>query len=288
MNIVAGDSKVVMRLDYKTVNGAQGLGSHLLFLVFNYSIDAKREGKYQVRNGILEVKLKENNRSIYIGMAKTKDPMSFKSAEHTQNGQIDFMLELPPQQIESIESYRNGGGLVFEVRLYGEVTGHERDVLTKIRNSPTTVRITQSDWLNALENMRYGNTLLYEIPIPNTTSDVPEQIHQYLRKARNHYLSGNYEETIGDCRTVLDKLAEFLDDEPLMSQAKNKFLENGNSRQAMSKDERALMIRDVLRHYTHLSHHPEEDDKGIKIPYSRNEAGMILGQTASLVSFSLK
>jgi hypothetical protein len=172
--------------------------------------------------------------------------------------------------------------------LYGEVTGHEQDVLTKIRNSPTTIRITQSDWLNALEKMGYGNTLLFEIPIPNTTSDVPLQILQYLQKARNHYLTGNYQETIGDCRTALDKLAEFLDDEPLLSRAKNKFLEDGKSRQAMSKDERVLMIRDVLRHYTHLSHHPEEDDKGIKVPISRNEAGMILGQTASLVSFYLK
>lgn len=288
IDIIAGDSRTALSLENFKLHGAKGLGVYRLLFIFSYKMNPLKERKYQVRNIVLEVNLKQNNQTThYIGRAILKEPLLVESVEHAQPGQIEFILELQSHQIEAIEKLRNGGSLIFAVKLFGEVTGGEQEIkLTNIRHHETTITVNQSTWLSALKSMGYRNVLLFEIPVPiDSTSGVSEKVLQYLRTAQKHYLAGHYDETVGYCRHVFDKLEKILSDKSSLIKIRKEYLKDLDSIKFMSKEERFLLIRHSIRHITHLAHHLEEDENEKNIPFTRNEARMILGQTASLVSF---
>jgi len=54
------------------------------------------------------------------------------------------------------------------------------------------------------------------------------------------------------------------------------------SRSSMSKLEREFLLRSVVKHYTHLAHHPSAE--GEIHFFSRSDAYMILAITSALVS----
>jgi hypothetical protein len=289
MNITA-DRSIVMDLKQERVNGREGLGIYQLYFTFNYILRSWKDKHFTARNAWLVVHLKESRRkNYYIGTARPKKPFNHRTPTPERgsvDGQLTFVLDLTHHQIEEIEEMRNGHDLQFETTLQSEVITQDtvnNKQYTTTSESELRVNVNQSAWLKALQQMGYGDYLLFEIPIPENNTDVPEKILNHLSSARDHINKGHYDVTIQKCRFIFDRMKEFLKDKKAIGKANDMFCQGG--RKDMGKRERTNLIRNTIHHFTHLAHHPHEDNEGNDITFTRQDAVLILSQTASLVSY---
>jgi len=70
------------------------------------------------------------------------------------------------------------------------------------------IKIAKSDWVEEyLPKLGYKRTRLIEVPlfepVPNELSDVPK----YIDEAWKHYLRGDYDDTIDNCRRAMEAIA---------------------------------------------------------------------------------
>lgn len=232
---------------------------------------------------------RNSHQNHYIGTARPRQPFNFRTPtpeRGSRDGQLTFVLDLTHHQIEQIEQFRNGQDLQFETTLQCEVTIQETTngkQYTTTSESDLRVDVNQSSWLKSLQQMGYGKYLLFEVPLTDSKSEIPEKILNHLSSARNHLNKGHYDVTIQKCRFIFERMREFLKDNKAIGKAHDMFCQ-GN-RKEMTKTDRAYLIRYAVYHFTHLAHHPHEDEEGDKVTFTRQEAVLLLSQTASLVSY---
>jgi len=144
------------------------------------------------------------------------------------------------------------------------------------------VSVNQSEWIRLLKAANYVEILIFEIPIPRfSTAGSQASVAaaaDHLQRARDLFLAGHYEETVGKCRLSLEAITKALAEEQQQSEAVATFTQR---RRDMSAKERLLLLREAARHYTHPAHH---DVNGVPASaYSRTDAMTILGITAALL-----
>jgi hypothetical protein len=179
-----------------------------------------------------------------------------------------------------LESIRCGQGAVVAVKLTARVSDGS---YTQVVRDDVCCRISQSDWLTALEQCGYGRSLLFEVPIPVNDGSPNRTFVEVLDSARKHLLSGHYGETVAACRMVLESLTKELTEDSALQAAKD--LQKNNAK-SMTVEQRELMLRQAAIHYAHLAHHVEGTSPSNL--YDRSSAQMILSMAASLVSSALQ
>ena len=288
MSAIQLHSRVIADVEPQKVYGKKGLGIYRLQFEFNlspYSTDGETK-QLIVSNFHTEVyvnqKGKKENQKTYLGRAvHAKEPLVFKITDTNHKTWVKFNLDLSKHQVDLIEELRKGDELIFYVTLSCEINGSEIHVTDK---SDHRFYVEKSEWLKALKAMQYGDFLLFEIPIPDSNSDISKKILNHLQSARDHFMKGHYEITLAKCRFVHDRLTDHLKDLSSIKEA-DKLYSDNQSRREMSKEDRMLLVRNSVRHFTHLGHHPEEDEEGDEIVFTRKEAETVLGLTAAMVSF---
>ena len=271
--------------DFKqfNVSGEPGVGCYRIKFRMNYTTRVWPGKQYEFWNAKAEVYVNRplKNDFLFLGYAEPEEPIWIKTLSKSINSFTVFNLILNSYQVNLLEGIRNGKDLQFKLKIYGEIDGDEGSGTTR---DEIIFYVNQSQWLDILKQIKYGEYLLFEVPLPvEKEYENLKSVVDLLNQAKNHFLYGNYDDTVASCRKALESLAHQLNEKRKQAEAKRQFKEK---EQTLSKQQRILLIREVLRHLTHLAHHVS--DTGEVVPFSRNEANFVMGSTAAIISLSLQ
>jgi hypothetical protein len=96
-----------------------------------------------------------------------------------------------------------------------------------------------------------------------------------LLRARDQMLQGHFDTVVSLARSVLESLTTVSGEQEAIGAAMEKFRAKGDVRKSMTKKERALVVQEAVRNYTHLAHHVA-DGSGAPEWYSRSDATFVL------------
>ncbi len=208
----------------------------------------------------------------YLGRAYPEQPKRFTTTDYVQNACFFFELTVLPQQIEAVEKVRLGNGLNFRLDLSCEILDSHN---ATHNNANLTYRISQSEWLNVLSRIGCGDYLLFELPVYSGGDNEIRKAFGEFSIAKDHFYLGHYFDVVAHCRIAL----EFISNDSELRKVK---CDARSGSRNMLKSERLLHFHAVLIDLTHLAHHGASD--GYITSFSRDEAQLVLGATASILS----
>lgn len=259
------------------VSGLPGMGTYTLLLNMFFTVFPPKVDTYLQQLSI-RVDWGDNSQRM-LGFAIPEAAQPIHISPHNNKLQIGFRMPLIPNQMEAIESARQGSGIKLSIMLIGEVgQGLEKNPIQQYG----TVDIPQQQWVEALEKMEYRKTLLFEMCLPDSLNEHGELV-PLIHKAMHHMYRGNYDECVAECRKLLEAYPIIDDDSGLLKNAKSKYKGTRDERESMNLAERFSVLRDALKHSTHLSHHHNPGDG-----YSRDHARVILGMVVAMLGGSIK
>jgi hypothetical protein len=266
-------SRTLVDVHTKQVSGVYGIGIQALVFGFHFHLHGWKEPYLWMKNLKAKVSIPGKGN---LGTASSEHSFMLRNYEYPSDSYPLLSIDLSREQIEELERIRGGGGLSFSLTLSLEVFGStEPSFITE----QITVDINQSHWLSILKDMHYSDVLLYEVKQPlnlEAASSEYIDLHQSLRDAQKHYEAGQYNDAVADCRIALEQIEKIFNYRADTKCAIGQYCsDNRKDREAMNKDQRALMIKEAIWNYTHLPHHSDANGKTVSL--SRAEAGMILG-----------
>lgn len=255
-------------------------GVGVYFLGFNLNFDIKaRENILRFHDASAKVFVSTTNTpQRTLGVAFPESPVLIQSVKYSNSRQSQFEIQLSASSLAAIENLRNGGDLSFKLQLRG--------MASDLQNSESVqdeiqIPVSQSDWIKHLKQAGFVDTLLFEIPVPPTsTNDALKTAVDHLKKARDLFLAGHYDETVAKCRLALDKVKAGTNQEERQLKAVKAF-KSGDGQQ-MRTEERLLLLREAAAHFTQLAHHDLSVDEISQ--YSRADSLAVLGVTAALLA----
>lgn len=182
--------------------------------------------------------------------------------------QLIFDVVLSREQINAIEEYRQEGDLKLNVNLKALLS-------SGAGLSPsfdmTDIVIPREQWLNALGNAGFRQTLLFEVPLPS----VSEELAGIMSKAQEFIEAGHYKDAVMQCRHIIEQIEKVRDDKKQSSVANAKA--HSKERPDMSSIERLLSLREQLKNVCQLGAHGDE-------AFTRSQAKAVLGMTLILLA----
>ena len=235
-------------------------------------------------------------------IAQFSSDLMFEIESHNLNETFDLTVPLDFKRVEKIERYRKGNDL--KIRIYVRLsffyiaqTGNQqrpsyKTIMRKTREQFIDLIIPQSVWVNFLNDIGYDNIRILEISIPKKVSvEKTKKLFSYYRKARSHFINGDYEKTIADCRRVIEEVPILYKQqkEPTFKKRINNFVEESLNLKVHEKIARHIKESAIsLWHFTSNFHHnPKYPHETIIIP-KRADAEYILNQTLDLVVYLSK
>ena len=215
---------------------------------------------------------------LRLGTPKTERPLMITPHEREHPGTLTFELLLPASTIEKIEAFRAGEGLEVRLLLSGERVGAEYGP----EHDEVLFRINQSQWIDVLKQMNFGNYLLCEIPIELGEDEELRDVWASMTRARELLYRGHYSNVVVECRKALETALVHFEAKKDGQAAAAKYRESSSTRMSMSKRERLLSLVNAANHATQLGAHP--DDNNQVVDYSRREALLVFSVTATAVT----
>lgn len=249
------------------VHGSPGVGCYTLVLNLHFT-PTQPKANANIRNLFIRLEWSDDSQRM-IGTALPDSSLPIPISSFSTNVTISFRLPISSAQIEDIETRRNGGNFSLRMWFSAEL---DQDGEFKGISDLHVFTVRQQEWIEALEQMEYRRTLLFELPVP--TSDSP--IGELVRRAQTFLFKGDYDQAVALCRQAIEKIEAQLGDQSSASRAVEKYRTN---RKEMDETERLLFLREALKHTTHSAVHHNDNHYG----YSRNQAKAILGTTITLL-----
>jgi hypothetical protein len=203
----------------------------------------------------------------------TSIPSSIQIIQCTQylnnNQQLPFEVVLTKEQVNALEEYRQDKDLKLNIGL---------STLTSSNSTPVAsyehedVIVPREQWLKALSNSGFRQTLLFEVPLPSTA----DEIVGLYSKAQEFIETGHYKDVVMQCRHIIEKIESVREDKTLSSAA-NKKAHNRQDRQGMTSIERLLSLREQLKNVCQLGAHGDEI-------FTRSQARTVLAMTMALIA----
>lgn len=256
-----------------TAHGLPGVGGYTLIINMQFSVTAP-QSEALLHNLNIRVDWGDNQQRM-IGRGIPDQAQPIRLNQYDSEKLIGFRLLLSPNQIEAIETLRNGGDASLSIWLFGNV--YQDGANTTIQQQGT-YKVSQQEWCEALNKMEYHRSFLYEVAFPFDANE-QGQAGAIIKKAQYHLLRGHYDECVGECRKLLEAYPLNDADQSVLKSAREKARGDRAARESMDIPERLLALRDALTNATHLAHHHNSNDG-----YSRDQARAILGATVSLLS----
>ncbi|MHB8252359.1 MAG: hypothetical protein ACYDEV_01340 [Acidiferrobacter sp.] len=289
----------IANLRRNSFSGEQGLGHHArlhfgIEMDMNATLSQGPTGaplpnpvpmKLYSVGGSVTVKTRKRPK-VNLGHLYTDRSVWLSTSPQSRKHYLSMFVDLAPEQIEALEESRNGeGGIDFTLSVTA-LAEHQRDIAQS--NDSVLFSINQSDWLDVLTQVGYGDYLLFEIPSSPSASPDTDYLAR-LREARQHIWLGQYDDAVTDCRNALacHREAKGLTDAITTSERGFCGKKNGapaegeGARNAMSKNDRFLFLYRAAKHLTDVPSHPEK--KGPQ-PFTRSQAISILSIVAALLS----
>ena len=133
----------------------------------------------------------------------------------------------------------------------------------------------QKAWIDLLKQIKYGQHLLFEMPISLYPAEQETKALAAVRRANEQLHYGHYDEVVSNCRKALEAVLKDTE----QSAIRQKY---AGHKKEMSKQERLNNVYGALYHLSHLSTHLAEEDEHAH--FSREEARMLLGTTSAAIS----
>lgn len=256
-----------------SVHGLPGVGGYTFVINLHFSVTAPTTDTY-LTNLSIRVDWGDNQqRMIGTGIPDQAQPV--RLSQYSNDATMGFRLLLSPSQIEAIEALRNGGDVSLSIWLLGNVF---QDGGSATIQQQGTYKVSQQEWVEALNRMEYCRSFLYEITLP-FEDDVDEPAFALVQRAQHHLLRGHYDECVGECRKLLEAYPLTDEDRHVLKMAREKSKGDRAARESMDVPERMMALRDALANATHLAHHHNSSEG-----YSRDQARAIFGATISVLS----
>ncbi len=272
-------SYIFADLDLKSIHGSPGLGFYRLIIRVGYTMHNKSpEQEVTVTNigGAMEVRGKDTS-ARFLGYLRREAPESpLVTYDHTNKGDFQFEIELDARRIEAIEHIRLGGDLNFTLNIYGIARSASDGSLLTVTAS-LQYRANQSTWIEVLDQMGYRRTMLLEIPIldEKVSPRFPEAA-EHLRTAQTHLLRGNFRDSVGACRDVMESLFKALSD--------NNYQPEFKDMRSMGKEERLRLVRRAVTVLTHPERHADEVSASIE--WGPMDARAVIVMAATLLQLA--
>jgi hypothetical protein len=133
-------------------------------------------------------------------------------AQGTFPARVDLGANLTPAQLEALERERSGGQLKLHLGLQGMVVGQpsangEADIpAPEVFSGELVYRIKPAEWLEVLEQWRYAQGFLLELP-RFTSADSARALRASgdLQTAIRDMAEGRYRDAIAACRDALEQ-----------------------------------------------------------------------------------
>lgn len=264
------NSQRVAETSHIGVTGLPGAGVHVMVCHLKMQTYQRSE-TILIRNPAIRVEMGKAG-GLFLGTA-AEDHRSFIEINRGTSGvQMAFRVPLGIRQIESIERKRNGGSLRLSIWFTAEVAS--QDGIRSTRDQ-ADVTISQSAWVQFLEDSGYKRILLYEIERPLADGRGNNEAIDLLDTAHMELLEGRYDECVQKCRQVIEVLEQTV---PRWKGGKRASEAFTRDRESMDKDERITFMLMAVRHATHPAHH------GSRAGFSRPQAKAILGSLTAIMS----
>jgi len=256
------------------VHGLPGVGGYTLVINLHLSVTTPATDSH-LSNLSIRVDWGDNQQRM-IGTGTPEQAQPIRLSQYSNELTIGFRLLLSPTQIEAVEALRNGGDISLSIWLLGNVF---QDGGSSTIQQHGTYKVSQQEWVDALNRMEYCRSFLYEMTLPYKEK---EQGSAFIlvQRAQYHLLRGHYDECVGECRKLLEAYPLSDADRQVLKMAREKHKGDRAARESMDVPERMLALRDALTNATHLAHHHHNSSGG----YSRDQARAILGATISILS----
>jgi len=202
----------------------------------------------------------------------TSIPSSIQIIQCTQypnnNEQLPFEVVLTKEQVNAIEEYRQDKDLKLNIGLRALTSSNSAPVASYEHED---VIVPREEWLGALHNAGFRQTILFEIPLPNASIEFTS----LYTKAQEFIETGHYKEAVIQCRLIIEQI-ESLREDKKQSGAANTKAHTGD-RKNMSAIERLLSLREQLKNICQLGAHGSES-------FTRSQAKAVLSMTMTLLA----
>lgn len=249
------------------VTGREALGGY----AFNFSLKGSRkacDSPTKISEISLSLSLSEPVRPFVVAIPSSNQNIQC-SIYGNNSEQQNFVVILTKEQINALEEYRQEGDLKLKIGLRALTESSEQQWPSYAED---VVEVSRQHWLEALEKCGFGQTLLFEIPLP----DVSAELMTLISKAQEFIQTGHYKDAVMQCRHIIERIENDRNDKEL-SMGANKKSHNRQNRETMSSIERMLCMREQIKNLCHLGAHGSED-------FTRSQAKSVLGMTMALLA----
>lgn len=238
--------------EVKTIraNGLQGLGNYVLVVRLQLLIGTIRK---PIRLSSLKIRVEcpvQTGRCI-VGFAENDGNSFVELTEYDSARDVFFLMPLSAAQVGALERYRGGGDLHLAVWLFGAVW--QEDAGGARAESPiaemAAFAVPQQEWLTALREMGFAKSLLFEVKLPNSGSQVSNGVSDLLATAWRHFSTAHYSEAVHTCRKVIECVENNSGDKNAARDVVKKYKEDRGS---MTVEERIQFLREAIKNVTHL------------------------------------
>jgi hypothetical protein len=225
-------------------------------------------------------------------IARSFQPFQYRITNERYETQHFFEIPLDRYRVEKIESARNGnlslklnvqiGMATFGLPEYGPDQGKGQPHLNSFHtlHSDINLNVPSSVWLNnVLPNLGYGIVNVIELPA-TPIEQIAAMQHSFtaLQRANERFKNGDYDESVGFCRTAIDPIRNELKKIKISSP------ENLAADWAEKIGDSTVAWLNTILGKTHgvanTPHHSPNTGH-----FSRLDAQMILTVTASVIAF---
>lgn len=281
---IAYNGKIVTEIETRAINGLSGIGFYRL--LFQVEINTSARGAtaviFREIRGQIDLSVQGTTTRYLLGTAYPEKALIVDTRPTAIRSQHNFYIDLDGRQIEIVEDLRKGGDLSFWLTISGIVDGcHGPHQVTD--QSFVPLLVNQKAWIDVLKRMGYGQFVLFEIPVPS--SEASKELGKALtclEKAREHFWRGHYDEAVANCRKALEELTNGLGDQEKLEESKKLYSGTREIREGMPIESRFLLIREAVRHSTHLAVHAGQSTNGTA--FDRKDATFVLSTTAIILS----
>jgi len=260
-------------VDFKiqSISGGSAIGTYALRFSIEYSMPAHEEELAYFHKTSAKVYVGKDN--SFLGVAIPEMPKTFRPHNHEQKSGLLYEMFLSKDVMEEIEILRSGKELEFKLDISGEYyDGHN----LLCDSTSARYKASQNEWIDTLKSMQFKGGLIFELPMDIAPSKEIKTALTAIDKAKHHFYYGNYDDVVAKCRISLESIISGWGEIKSIRELVK------NDRKGMSKEQRFIHAIDQIVNFTHLSHHPDEDNKYIS--FSRSDAVFVLGATISVIS----
>ncbi|MGH7722094.1 MAG: hypothetical protein ACRENL_04560 [Candidatus Dormibacteria bacterium] len=259
------------------LSGGPGLGFYQLYLNLTLHVEAAAETNdpafrntpYTLTDLTADLRLG----SGLVGSA-TASPQNLPVApvDWTQDRSVQLRMELDRLRLEAIESARGGKDMQLALMFWVQLTDPSGTVHWQQEN--VSHLLTQSAWVQILEQLGYRKTMLLEVPVaPRQTSPELAAAATDLERAQRALERGDYRDAVGHCRDVMENISLALKDNDNIGFTDMK---------TMDKADRLRLLRRAFRTFTHPARH--RDEVTVAIEWNRIDAVCAVSIAAALLT----